>query len=635
MLSQPEYGVVLYRDLSVGMRDGVQLATDVFRPAVNGEPNAGPLPTILCRTPYDKTDKRYVEIADFFTPRGYATVLQDLRGRYRSQGVGQYFHTVNEHDGRDGFDTIEWIAAQPWSNGRVGTVGSSFAGLVQTRAALERPPHLSAMWPDVAPINSYHHQAREGGAMQLQMFWAIFIHAQDAPEIRDDPAAQQVVWDGLRDMRRWLKATPYERGRTPLAVVPNLEQTLIEYYCRGAYDEYWQRECNDFERYFSRHADVPGTFSGGWYDPFASAMTAHFSAMQNQNSSPQRLVMGPWNHVAMRGDTSEVGDVDFGPDSVWGVARYFDEQLGWFDRWLKGRASGVEEETPVRMFVMGGGSGRRTPRGKLDHGGRWRRECEWPLARTQHIQFNFHSGGELSMRPPSANGSPSTYVFDPANPVPTIGGSLCGIMELAPENEALDAMWRRFLTPVTRLRHIVAPGPMHQQETPDIFGAQPPYAPLAERPDVLVFQTRPLAEPLEITGSAVVKLWIASTAADTDFTAKLVDVYPRNEDYTDGYAMNLVDSVLRARYRDGWERETLLEPGHVYPIQIVLPPTSNLFAAGHRIRIDISSSNFPRLDINPCTGEPIGRHTHSVKATNTVYLDAARPSHAVLPVVPV
>ena len=189
--SASAYGINLAKDLMVTMRDGTRLATDLYRPAQDGEPLAGPFPTILCRTPYDKTDRRYTEIADFFTPRGYVTVLQDLHGRYRSEGVGQYFHVANEHDGTDGYDTVEWIAAQRWSNHRVGTFGSSFAGLVQTRMAFYRPPHLTAIWPDVCPTNSYHHQAREGGAMQLQMFWALFMHAHDAPEIKDNPAAQQ------------------------------------------------------------------------------------------------------------------------------------------------------------------------------------------------------------------------------------------------------------------------------------------------------------------------------------------------------------------------------------------------------------------------------------------------------------
>jgi putative CocE/NonD family hydrolase len=290
--STVEYGIVLAKDVPVAMHDGIRLATDIYRPAWEGEPLPGPFPAILCRTPYDKTDRRYTEIADFFTPRGYVTVLQDLRGRYRSEGTGQYFHTANPHEGMDGYDTVEWIAARPWSNGRVGAAGSSFAAVVQVQMALHRPPHLTAIWPDVTPTNNYHHQAREGGAMQLHMFWALFVHAQDAQELRADPAAQQQVWAGLRRMRALVEAMPFKPGQTPLALVPNLEQTLFDYYYRGAYDDYWQDERNDFERYFERHADIPGTFSGGWFDPYATAMTDYFAAMARQNRTPQRLVIG-------------------------------------------------------------------------------------------------------------------------------------------------------------------------------------------------------------------------------------------------------------------------------------------------------------------------------------------------------
>src|SRR5262249_44784440 len=205
------------------------------------------------------------------------------------------------------------------------------------------------------------------------------------------------------------------------------------------------------------------------------------------------------------------------------------------------------------------------------------------------------------------NGPPRSITFDPEHPVPTIGGSLCGIMELPADPGDLDPMWRRFLSPVTRLRHIVPTGPAHQKEAPHIFGAAPPYPLLADRPDVLVFQTLLLTEPVEVTGSIVVKLRVSSSALDTDFTAKLVDVYPPNPDYPDGYHMNLVDSVIRCRYRNGWEKEELMEPGRVYTVEFWLQPTSNLFAAGHPFRLDISSSNFPRLDCHPYTHEP---HRH-------------------------
>ena len=214
--------IVIAKNLMVPMRDGAGLATDIYRPAQNGEPLSGAFPSILCRTPYNKSDLRYVEVGEFFSQRGYVVVIQDLRGRNKSQGMGQYFHTVNPHEGIDGYDTIEWIASRSWSDKKVGMVGSSFAAVTQVAAALERPPHLTAIWPDVTPTNNYFHQAREGGAMQLHMFWALFVHAQDELEIAENPAAQQVVWEGLRNMRNLVKETPWQKGKTPLAVVPRL-----------------------------------------------------------------------------------------------------------------------------------------------------------------------------------------------------------------------------------------------------------------------------------------------------------------------------------------------------------------------------------------------------------------------------
>jgi uncharacterized protein len=629
------YGIVIAKDVMVRARDGIGLASDVYRPARDGEPIDGRFPTILCRTPYDKTDRRYTEIADFFVPRGYAVVLQDVRDRYRSEGTGDYEHTITPHQGRDGYDTVEWIAARPWSNGRVGTVGSSYAAITQVRLALERPPHLSAIWPDVVPTNSYLNQSREGGAMQLHMFWALFVHAQDAQDIAGDQAKQDEVWADLARMRELLLATPYRAGQLSLRHTPLLEKALLDYYTRGAYDEYWAQESNDFTAHYARHADVPGTYSSGWFDPFVGADSDYYAAMAAQNSTPQRLVVGPWSHVGMRGDSSSTLDVDFGPQSVWGVQRYFEEQLAFFERHLRDGPAPPADEPPVRIFVMGGGSGRRTEAGKLDHGGEWRGEHEWPLARAVAATYHLHGDGSLRRETQPAGTEPLRYTYDPATPVPSVGGLLCQIAELPPpEPGGQEAMWNRFLNPVLRLRNVLTPGPGHQRETPELFGARPPYPLLRDRPDVLVFETGPLAEPVEVTGPIAVRLWVGSSAPDTDFTAKLVDVHPPNEDYPDGYQLGLCDSIIRCRYREGWNREVFMEPGQAYEVTITLPPTSNLFAAGHRIRVDVSSSNFPRLDLNPNTGEPMGRHTHEAVAEQTLYVDAERPSHVVLPVIP-
>jgi putative CocE/NonD family hydrolase len=622
-----DYGIVLSKDVMVRMRDGIRLATDLYRPARDGELVDGRWPTIVCITPYDKTERRYTEIADFFVPHGYAVVLQDLRDRHRSEGTKEYFHAVTPHTGEDGYDTIEWIAAQPWSNGRTGMVGSSYAAIVQIRTALEHPPHLTAIWPDVVPTNAYHHQTREGGAMQLHMFWALYIHAADAQEVQADWEKQQEVWEDLRNLRRLMWEWPHHRGELALRHVPALDQTLEDYVTRGAYDEFWSRKENDYTRFYADHSDIPATMSTGWYDAFPHADTEYFAAMSHKNSAPQRLVVGPWSHVGMRGDASWTLDVDFGPESVWGVQRYFDEQLRFFDAYLREDGEPLTDP-PVRIFVMGGGSGRKTELGKLDHGGRWREEREWPPARARPMTLHLHPDGALAQDEPGSGG-PRRFRYDPADPVPTIGGQYCAVGELPPEGTDIEPMWARLLNPALRLRNIMTPGPADQAESADFFTAREPYRRLSERPDVLVYRTEPLSEAVEVTGRGTVHLTVSSSAPDTDFTAKLVDVHPPNDDYPDGYDMLICDSVIRCRYRNGFEHEELMEPGEEVEVEIQLPPTSNLFAAGHRIRLDISSSNFPRLERNPNTGETVGRHTRMDVAEQAVH-----GGRLVLPVVP-
>jgi predicted acyl esterase len=318
------------------------------------------------------------------------------------------------------------------------------------------------------------------------------------------------------------------------------------------------------------------------------------------------------------------------------VQRYFDEQLDWFGRFLPDEATGQPaDEAPVKIFVMGGGSGRKTALGKLDHGGHWRDEQEWPLARAQETTYYLHGDGSLDETVPTAGDEPRRFTYDPEDPVPTIGGNYCAVGEFpSGEQGTIEPMWARLLNPALMLRNIMTPGPADQKESKDFFTASEPYQRLSERDDVLVYQTEPLAEAVEITGPSRVILWIASSAVDTDFTAKLVDVYPPSDDYPEGYDMLIHDSIIRTRYREGFDHEVLMEPGTPYEVTITLPPTSNLFAKGHRIRIDISSSNFPRLERNPNTGEPTGTKSTSIKAEQTIFSDAEHPSRAVLPVIP-
>jgi putative CocE/NonD family hydrolase len=289
---------------------------------------------------------------------------------------------------------------------------------------------------------------------------------------------------------------------------------------------------------------------------------------------------------------------------------YLSLRLRWFDAWLKGEPNGVAADAPVRLFVMGGGSGRRNAEGRLDHGGRWRAERDWPPPYTRSIAYHLHGDGTLSPGPQAPGAAPLTWRFDPDHPVPSIGGT------------------------ITSGKPVMVGGAFDQVEGPRFFGSREPYRPLAARPDVLVFQTAPLPEDMEVTGPIVARLHIASDGPDTDFTLKLIDVYPPGEDYPDGFAMNLTDGIVRARYRKSWARPEPLTPGAPDTVTIEAFPTSNLFKAGHRIRVDVASSNFPHFDVNPNTGEAEAQGQARRVALNTLFVDAARPSRVILPIIP-
>ena len=441
-------------------------------------------------------------------------------------------------------------------------------------------------------------------------------------------------------MREFLSNTPWKRGEIALSHAPHLEETLFNYYTRGEYDEWWANENLDQTPYLDRHADIPVILTGGWWDPFAGGTADLFVDLTRRNSSPTHMVFGPWAHGTQRTDATHEGDVDFGSDAQWGMSKFNPIRRRWFDRWLKDDANGIEDDPPILLFVMGGSDGSKNEDGRLNHGGKWRPEQEWPLARTELTNFFLHSDGALATDPPATDDASITYTFDPDNPVPTLGGNVAGFSvidkpeEGGPVFEESPPPGQQADTILKHSYSLVTPGPMHQREQPGLLACSEPYPLLSDRPDVITFQTDPLTKDVEITGPIEVKLHISSTAPDTDFTAKLLDIYPPNEDYPDGYHMNLCDSILRTRYRNSWTKPEMMSPGQIYPITIKLTPTSNLFQAGHRIRVDISSSNFPRFDINPNTGEPMGRHTHTQPAQNTIHLNADHPSHIVLPVIP-
>jgi putative CocE/NonD family hydrolase len=334
-------------------------------------------------------------------------------------------------------------------------------------------------------------------------------------------------------------------------------------------------------------------------------------ALSKRKKGPVRLILGPWTHGNR--SITYAGDVDFGPAATLDgnlAPDFLTLRLRWFDCWLKGRDNGVGREPAVRIFVMGGGSGRCNAEGRLDHGGRWRAEKDWPIPDAKAQTLHLHADGRLAAEAPAAGAAPLTYDYDPDHPVPTIGGT------------------------VTSGEPVMRGGAFDQREGPRFFGSREPYLPLEARPDVLVFQTEPLAADMEVTGPVVAKLYVASDRPDTDFTLKLIDLYPPGPDYPEGFAMNITDGILRVRYRDSWEHPRPLTPGEPVEVTIEAFPTSNLFKKGHRIRVDISSSNFPHFDVNPNTGEPEGTGLTRQVARNSVFVDKARPSRVILPMVP-
>ncbi len=376
---------------------------------------------------------------------------------------------------------------------------------------------------------------------------------------------------------------------------------------RGCNDEFWSRiDVVDSAR---RYKDIPTYLVGGWYDSWGGNTTANFVALTKAIEGPVYLIMGPWIHGMQAGYAH--GQVNFGIDAA--IADQLAWRREWFDRWLKDADTDVGKSAPfaskVRIFVMGTGDSRKGEDGRLRHGGYWRDEQEWPLARTRYTPYYIHSDGSLLTQPPAEAESSTTYDFDPRNPAPSIGGN------------------------VSSADGILLQGGWDQRGGDHIWNWTKPM-PISARNDVLVFQTQPLEADLEVTGEIEVKLWVSSSAVDTDFTAKLIDVYPVSEDYPGGFDLNLEDGIIRCRFRESLAYEKMMQPGEVCELTVSLYPTSNLFKKGHRIRLDISSSNFPRFDVNPNTGEPLNQHRRMIVAANTVYHDASRPSHVVLPVIP-
>jgi putative CocE/NonD family hydrolase len=585
MSKRTELKVLRERNVMVPMRDGVRLATDIFRPDAPGR-----FPVLVTRGPYGKDG--YVNNPDhsiwLFPKHGYVVVSQDCRARFESEG--DYYNPLFQ-EAQDGYDTVEWAARQPWSNGRVGTTGQSYLGATQYTLATSNPlpPHLQVMAP-VSASSDFHQSwvYHTGGAME----WGWMV-----------PYA---IYKGRNTLARHGLTDLLEQMDDYLLPPDNFAQPLRDEWYRHLPLKDWVGRLKQvapyFGEYFEHEADgpywwrinllrnltgikVPMLHVSSWYDIFLEgALNAYQAIRQNGTSEQarrnQKLLVGPWAHIRpytapTSGDT---GDIDFGPEAR---IELHDCLLRWFDYWLKDIDTGIMAEPPVYLFVMGED--------------RWRHENEWPLARTHYTRYYCHTdgpantrhgSGSLSTVPPGDEPADS-YNYDPKDPAPTKGGNT-----------------------------LVIPQGVADQR------------PVEDRQDVLVYTSDPLERELEITGPIKVHLFAASSAVDTDFTAKLVDVRP------DGYAHNLQDGIIRARYRTSSAQPAFIEPGQVYEYTIDLWATSHLLRAGHRLRLEISSSNFPRFDRNPNTGASLGEDSRMEPAQQVVHHSAAYPSHIVLPIIP-
>ena len=551
-----EFDVLLESDIRVAVRDGVKLATDVYRPARNGKAVAGRFPVILERTPYgrnvtyfrditatDATPRTRAQVAEYYVRHGYVVIFQDCRGCHDSEGeFVKYLH-----EAVDGFDTCAWVLEQSWCDGRIGTMGLSYAAHTQMALACLNPPGLKAMYLDCGGFsNAYQGGIRQGGAFELkQVTWAYNL-GLESEEARKDPrllAALKAV-----DLKAWFASMPWKRGHTPISLIPDYENYVYEQWQHGNFDDFWKQIGIYAQGYYSQCADAAMVHLSGWYDAYARTATDNYAALSKSKRGPMRLIMGPWTHGAR--STSHSGDVEFGQGSTLDAdgGDIFARRLEWFDRHLKGVKAVAARLSPsepaVRLFVMGGGSGRKTAQGRLDHGGRWRSERDWPVPDQKLTPYYLNATGRLSGTAPAPGADSMTYDFNPEHPVPTMGGT------------------------VTSGEPLMRPGGFDQREGPDFYGSRQPYLPLAARPDVLVFETGPLSADMEVTGVIEANLWISSDAVDTDFTIKLIDVYPPGEDYPEGYALNLTDGILRCRYRESWSSPTLMTPGAVYPIKV-------------------------------------------------------------------
>jgi putative CocE/NonD family hydrolase len=561
------YAVTFESDVEMKTRDGVTLYADIFRPKADGQ-----FPVLVQRTPYGKSND--ISIALRGAARGYVMIIQDVRGRFASEGEWYVF----KHESEDGYDTVEWAAALPFSTGKVGMYGGSYVGATQMLAAIAHPPHLAGLCPFVTGSNYHENWTYQGGAFE-QWFsesWTSRL-AQDTFHRQLVRATNAVVGESQLPLASYpLFNSDFRTSEITASLAPY----YLDWLAHPAYDDYW-RGWSIQEHYAD--ITVPVLTIAAWYDIFQGGSLQNYAGLKTHAGSDaarrgQHLLVVLGGHAGMG---RKVGDVDFGE-----AAQFNDDDatLDWYDYLFKDVQNEFAQK-PVKIFVMG-----------LNQ---WRQEDDWPLARAKNTKYFLHSqgaansaggNGMLSTKAPISE-PPDNYVYDPANPVPTTGGPLCC-------------------------------DPAHLKP-----GARDQWS-AESRADVLVYSTRPFAEDVEVTGPVNVELYVESSAVDTDFTAKLVDVGP------DGFARNLTDGIIRARYRDSREKAELLKPGQVSKLTIDLWSTSNVFLKGHALRLEISSSNFPRFDRNLNTAEQPESGQRFISARNVIYHDHKHPSALILPIVP-
>jgi uncharacterized protein len=559
------YQVTVERGVAAKMRDGVTLRADIYRPKAEGK-----FPVLLTRTPYDKTGTMGFGLRA--AARGYVVIAQDVRGRYTSEGDWYPF----KNESADGYDTVEWAAALPYSNGKVGMFGGSYVGATQFLAAIAAPPNLAGICPNITASNYHDGWTYQGGAFE-QWFnesWTSGL-AMNTMRRRLEKSGDALAGTKV------LPLNSYPVVEAPSAA--GVADYFKDWLAHPDFDAYWKQW--SIEDHYAQ-IQVPVFNLGAWYDIFLGGTLRNFARLKTEAGTDaarrgQRLLVYLGGHAGGSQDR-QIGALDFGEKAPFELN---EAMMRWYDWLLRGEANGVDKEKPVKIFVMGKNE--------------WREEDDWPLARAKATRYYLHSAGAangvggdgtLSGAAPGEE-KHDQYVYDPTDAAPTIGGPLC--CEQLPTGV----------------------GPQDQR-------------PAEARSDVLVYTTPAFAKDTEVTGPVSLDLYVSSSAVDTDFTGTLVDVWPN------GFAQNLTAGILRLRYRNSQEKAELANPGETYHITMDLWATSNVFLAGHKLRVEISSSNFPRFDRNLNTGEEQAFGTRMVKATNVIYHDRAHPSAVILPVVP-